>query len=117
MKQLKRILVSVGFLSVFLLHGCGGGSGSASSSGQSGSVSAANGSALHSTETSLVTSFTLYGTQGDSNTAIAGEIVGNIITVQVPSDTTFDPTATFVASFRAADPDGHDITKLTKSGS
>jgi hypothetical protein len=112
MKQFKIIFALFGFLSVFLLHGCGDGSKSAS--GQVGSISTEkNGSSLRSADNPLLTSFTLYGTKGDANTAIAGEISGNSIIVQVPSDTTFP--LQIDASFRAADPDGRDIIKISES--
>ncbi|HLX52468.1 MAG TPA: hypothetical protein VKR58_00910, partial [Aquella sp.] len=111
MKQFKIVFALFGILCIFVLNGCVGGSGSSGST-PSNTVSTASSkndlAAIHSpddTESPVITSFTLWGTDGDVNTAIAGEITtndnGNQITIQVPAETTFP--AKFYVTYTGAD--------------
>jgi hypothetical protein len=113
MKQFKREFALLWFLCIFALNGCVGSSGSSGSTSPKVGVDNSQNhvAAVNSPDAPLITSFTLWGTKDDVNTAIAGEIIGNNITVQVPSDTTFP--LQIIASFRNIDPDGKDITTIS----
>jgi hypothetical protein len=131
MKHAKNAFFVLIFSSIFILVGCdtekigssgssSGGSVSNNSSKDPGSTTgaaanspngliSANGmpDGLRSKQgtTAELTSFTLWGTKGDTSTAIAGEIIendnGGQITVQVPAETVFP--ATFYVTFTGAD--------------
>jgi hypothetical protein len=130
MKDFKKILFVLVFISAWMLSGCNEGDKNSSPSGlglsgpSSGSSSSGNGNlsggsldnskyslngsnSLHSANsTGVLTSFTLWTAQDDVNTAIAGEIIGNSnndskINVQVPADT--PDTATFYITTTGVD--------------
>ncbi|HLX52643.1 MAG TPA: hypothetical protein VKR58_01810 [Aquella sp.] len=81
----------------FMLNGCTGGSGSSGSNlynvGSTQNKAAGNNLSGYTT---AITSFSLYGQRDDANTAIAGEIDGNQITIQLPAETSFPATFTVV---------------------
>ena len=112
MKQLKGVFIALGIFCLFLLSGCvGNGSNDNKVNSQTldsqSSIQPSNGNNTNplNTNESPITSFTLWGTDGDTNTAIAGEITtndnGNQITIQVPAETSLP--AKFYVTYTGAD--------------